>query len=320
MMLVILLVVFVSIIGIVVGTYLFVNRRRLAAAESALAQLGRTDRPQVTDARTILKDNSVSTLPALNRILSGREVSEELTMQLQRAGWTAMKPGDFLLRTAVSAVMGVVLGRFVASTLGGLVGFVLGAVVPFYLLRRAQAKRAAKFQEQLPDAIDMLVNAMRAGYSFQAAMKFIGGEMGDPLGTEFGRFYDEQRLGVEVRTALLGMQDRMDSLDLKMLITAILIQRESGGNLSEVLSNISAIMRDRARIQGEIVTLTAESKMAAKIVSAMPVVVFFAISFVNESYMAEMTASAMGWALLGVAAFIVTLGYFMMMKIAQIDI
>ena len=320
MLLLILVVVFISIVGVLVGTYLFVNRRRLTAAESALSQLSRSDRPVAADARTILKDNAVSTLPALNRILSGRDVSEELSMQLQRAGWTTIKPGDFLLRTAVAAGMGLVLGRFVGAVGGAVLGFALGAVLPFFLLKRAQAKRLAKFQEQLPDAIDMLVNAMRAGYSFQAAMKFIGGEMTDPVGTEFARFYDEQRLGVEVRTALLGMQGRMESLDLKMLVTAILIQREAGGNLSEVLSNISEIMRDRSRIQGEIVTLTAESKMAAKIVSAMPVICFVVISFINPTYMTEMTASAAGWALLGLAAFIVTLGYFIMMQIAKIDI
>jgi tight adherence protein B len=166
----------------------------------------------------------------------------------------------------------------------------------------------------------MLVSAMKAGYSFQAAMKFIGEEVKEPLGPEFARFYEEQRLGMEVRTALLALQGRIDSLDLKMFVTAVLIQRETGGNLSEVLGNIGTLMRERAALKADIETLTAESKLSARILSSLPVIVFLLVNLINRDFMAPRLASQTGVIVLVGAAFSVMLGYWSMMKIADIDI
>jgi len=193
-------------------------------------------------------------------------------------------------------------------------------MMPITLLRSKQRKRLSMFRDQLPDAIDMLVSAMKAGYSFQAAMKFIGEEVRDPLGPEFSRFYEEQRLGMEVRTALLALQGRIDSLDLKMFVTAVLIQRETGGNLSEVLGNIGTLMRERAALKADIETLTAESKLSARILSLLPVIVFILVNVISRDFMAPMLASQTGIAVLVGAAFSVMLGYWSMMKIADIDI
>lgn len=133
------------------------------------------------------------------------------------------------------------------SVLSGVLFTLLGWAAPIIWLRWRQGRRLRAFEQQLPDALDMLVGAMKAGYSFQAATQFIGEEMIDPIGLEFARFYDEQRLGIDVRTALLAMQSRLDSLDLKMFVTAVLIQRETGGNLSEVLSNLADLIRSASR-------------------------------------------------------------------------
>jgi tight adherence protein B len=193
-------------------------------------------------------------------------------------------------------------------------------MIPVWWLTSKQKKRISLFRDQLPDAIDMLVSAMRAGYSFQAAMRFIGEEVAAPLGPEFMRFYEEQRLGMEVRTAMLALQSRIDSLDLKMFVTAILIQRETGGNLSEVLGNIGTLMRERAALKADIETLTAESKMSARILSALPLVVFVLINLINSNFMKPMLSSQIGIIVFVVAAFMVMAGYYTMMKIADIDI
>jgi len=191
---------------------------------------------------------------------------------------------------------------------------------PFLWLRWKQKKRMNAFAEQLPDAIDMLVSAMKAGYSFQAATQFIGEEMIDPLGAEFSRFYDEQRLGIEVRTALYNLQNRMDSLDLKMFVTAVVIQRETGGNLSEVLSGLADLIRGRMAIKGHIDTLVAEPKMSAKFLAAIPLIVFLLISAINPSFMQPMLASDGGRLMLGAAVVSVIIGYMVMMKIADVDV
>ena len=130
----------------------------------------------------------------------------------------------------------------------------------------------------------------------------------------------EVAFGMEVRTALLALQTRIDSIDLKMFVTAILIQRETGGNLSEVLGNIGTLMRERAALKADIETLTSESKMSARILSALPVVVFVLINLINADFMKPMLSSSTGIIVFVSAAFMVMMGYYTMMKIADIDI
>jgi tight adherence protein B len=232
-----------------------------------------------------------------------------------------MTPGSFMLRLSISAVAGLVLSRMISTALvTPVIGVLLGAALPLLWLRSKQRARLKTFQEQLPEAIDMLVSAMKAGYSFQAAMKFIGEEVTVPLGPEFARFYEEQRLGMDVRTALIELQQRIDSLDLRMFVTAVLIQRETGGNLGEVLEKISGLMRERAAIKGEIESLTAESKLSAKILGGLPFVVFGAVNLLNPGFMRPMMQTWYGpWVMFG-AACSVFMGYSMMMKIADVDV
>jgi len=317
--LLILAAVFLGTVGVLIGGYLYVNRQRLSAADAAMRRLRERDGNTPASARSIIRDANVSDLPALDRLLAGRGITSWIAEQIQRAGDNGT-PGAFVLRVIVFTVLGYLIGWIFRGSIVGLLGAVLGFMMPITLLRSKQRKRLSMFRDQLPDAIDMLVSAMKAGYSFQAAMKFIGEEVRDPLGPEFSRFYEEQRLGMEVRTALLALQGRIDSLDLKMFVTAVLIQRETGGNLSEVLGNIGTLMRERAALKADIETLTAESKLSARILSLLPVIVFILVNVISRDFMAPMLASQTGIAVLVGAAFSVMLGYWSMMKIADIDI
>jgi tight adherence protein B len=182
------------------------------------------------------------------------------------------------------------------------------------------ARRKKKFEDQLPDAIDMIVNAMRAGFSFQAALKFVGDEVPSPLGEEFTRVYDEQRLGSDVRSALLAMQERVDTLDAKMLVTSLLIQRETGGNLSEVLSGLASLIRDRGSLRGQVDTLTAEPKFAGRVLALLPVIAFFLFSYLNKPMMIPMMTTRTGQYILLYAGLSIAAGYLVMMKIADIEL
>ena len=317
--LLILAAVFLGTVGVLIGGYLYVNRQRLSAADAAMRRLREREGNTPASARSIIRDANVSDLPALDRLLAGRGITSWIAEQIQRAGDNGT-PGAFVLRVIVFTILGYLIGWIFRGSIVGLLGAVLGFMMPITLLRSKQRKRLSMFRDQLPDAIDMLVSAMKAGYSFQAAMKFIGEEVRDPLGPEFSRFYEEQRLGMEVRTALLALQGRIDSLDLKMFVTAVLIQRETGGNLSEVLGNIGTLMRERAALKADIETLTAESKLSARILSLLPVIVFILVNVISRDFMAPMLASQTGIAVLVGAAFSVMLGYWSMMKIADIDI
>jgi tight adherence protein B len=311
--------VFLGTIGLLVGTWTFLNRSSLTASDSALERLREVEQAQDA-ARNILRDESVSSLPGLDRLLGGRDITQRLTVKLQSAGME-MTPGSFVLGMGISALLMMVIGRWMTnSIIGAAIGTGIGLVVPVYWLGMKETKRLFLFQEQLPEAIDMLVSAMRAGYSFQAAMKFIGEEVPAPLGPEFARFYEEQRLGMEVRTALLALQERVNSLDLRMFVTAILIQRETGGNLSEVLGKIATLMRERSALKGEIRTLTAESKLSARILGGLPFVVFGAVNLLNPGFMRPMMATSYGPWVFFAASLSVMFGYWIMMQIADIEI
>jgi tight adherence protein B len=318
--LLVLAAVFIGTVGVLIGGYLFINRRTLAQADAALERLRERDRQTPDSVRSILRESNVSDLPALDRLLAGRGITAIVAEQLQKAGLEQMTPAAFILRVAIATFLGFALGSLYRGPVVGALGGVIGFVAPVWWLTSKQKKRISLFRDQLPDAIDMLVSAMKAGYSFQAAMRFIGEEVAAPLGPEFMRFYEEQRLGMEVRTAMLALQTRIDSLDLKMFVTAILIQRETGGNLSEVLGNIGTLMRERAALKADIETLTSESKMSARILSLLPLVVFILINLINSNFMKPMLSSRIGIMVFVSAAFMVMAGYYTMMKIADIDI
>ena len=315
--LLVLLAVFVATIAVLVAAYMFINRRRIEAANDALSRLAVTEEER--RAISILKGAQAGGAGLLGRLLTGRSYTESLAEELRRTG-SSMSPANFVQVCLIAIVSGVGLGILAGSTVFAGVFGALGIVIPFLWMKRRQRKRLEAFQAQLPDAIDMLVSAMKAGYSFQAAMNFIGDEMPAPLGPEFSRFYDEQRLGIDVRSALLSLQTRVESMDLKMFVTAVLVQRESGGNLGEVLANISDIMRERFALEGELVTLTAESRLSARILALLPLLVFIGMFALNPAFMRPMLQQTAGQLMLVLAGVSVALGYFVMVRIADIDV
>jgi tight adherence protein B len=315
MQIIVLAAVFLATLGVIVGAYLFANRSALAEADAVRSRLhGDT---LISGPQTILKDDAVSTVPFLDRLLKGRDVTGIIEVRLQRAG-SVQKPGVFLLFSALLAVVGLALG----ARAGFLVSILLAAIlgfIPWVWLGHVQRRRIAAFDAQLPEALDMMSNAMKAGYSFQAAAKFISEELGAPIGTEFGRFYDEQRLGIDVRNALGAMHERIDSLNLKMFVTAVLIQRETGGNLTELLGNLGTLMRDRVALRGQIETLAAEPKLSGRFLSLLPVLMFVSFSSLNPAFVTPFRSSTIGHYLLAGGAISCIIGYMMMMKMARID-
>ena len=311
--------IFFAVMAFVVGGYVLLNRRTLEAAEVARSRLRVADGGGQAAAWRLLKDERISDVPFLNRLLSGKEWVDGLTIQLTRAG-SELKPVTFLMIILLSGFVGTLLGGKI-NGLSAIFFMVAGWIAPFMWLRWRQKKRIRDFEQQLPDAIDMLVSAMKAGYSFQAATQFIGEEMIPPLGPEFARFYDEQRLGMDVRSALVGMQARVESLDLKMFVTAVLIQRETGGNLGEVLSNLADLVRQRIAMRGQIQTLIAEPKLSARFLAVLPVVVFLILSAVNPHFFDAMLAEgSIGRAVITATAISVVIGYMIMMRIADVDV
>jgi tight adherence protein B len=312
-----LVVVFIATSGLIVGGYVFLTRRRLAREESARRRLSEPI-GMPGDVR-LLRHETVSAIPLLDTMLRNVPGTRNLNRALRTAG-SPMSPSALLLMAGVLAAAGFYIGRLQGSGLLSLVGVGTGIIAPYIYLRWQQARWLRKFESQLPDAIDMITNALRAGYAFQGAMELVGQEIAEPLGSEFAQFYEEQNLGMDVRTALLALQNRVPSLDLKMFVTAVLIQRESGGNLSEVLENIAGVIRSRFRIMGEVRSLTAQVRLSAKILGLLPIVVVIMITMVNPEFIAPLFDETVGRILLASAAVSQCIGFIAMWKLSDIEI
>lgn len=318
----ILVSVFVGALLLVVGGFVFVNRRRLAAADAVRVRLGgsgsgggilRGDSPI-----SILRDSRVSDIPVLEQLLSGRGAAFWLERQIAQAG-SKQRPGEVVMFMLLSAMVGLTVGQWMAGGLFGLVGLVLGVPVPILVLRQRQKMRKNRFTQQLPEALDLLINALKAGYSLQAAIEFAGRETAAPLGVELVRFHDESRLGIDVRTALVALQERVGTEDVRMFVTSLLLQRETGGNLTELLGNIASLVRQRLAFQGQVETLTAEPKLSAYILTALPFLVAGAISIMSPGYMKPLFETALGHQIIAYCLVSMAVGFFIMMRIADLD-
>jgi tight adherence protein B len=317
MQLLILAAVFFGLVFLIVAIYGLVNRESLEASEAAREQL-RMGGGSAATAINILRDERSSEIPFLNNLLAGRALTTSIAELLARAGST-QKVGPFILMSVAMSVGGLVIGQR-WGMIGSVLLAVAGLFAPYLWMKRKQAKREKAFEAQLPEAIDMLVNALQAGYSLQAAMDFVGRESPAPLGPEFVRFYDEQRLGMEVRMALLRFQERIGTIDARMFVTSLLIQRETGGNLGEVLTNLATLMRERVTFRMQLATLTAEPRMSARVLASLPLAVVLIISAINPSFMQPLFQTDFGHKLIAYAAASVIAGYFVMSRIANVDL
>jgi len=260
----------------------------------------------------------------LNRRVAKSSFGERIAKNLARAD-LKFKPGEFLATFVITGFAVGLLGWFFAGRdlLGGLIGAVIGLILPWVYVRRQQGQRLVKFDTQLPDMLNLMVNGLRAGYSTMQAMEAVSKELPAPICDEFRRVVQEMQLGVPMEKALDNLLRRIPSPDLDLLITAINVQREVGGNLAEILDTISFTIRERVRIKGEIRVLTTQTMYSGKMLSLMPVVVMLALYFLNREYMMEFftpEAGICGIIALSVAGLMIISGYFVMQKLSQIEV
>lgn len=195
-----------------------------------------------------------------------------------------------------------------------------GAFVPFAYLRNKRVKRIARIEEQLPDVVDVIIRALRAGHPFIEAVRLVSSEMASPVKEEFNTTFNEINYGGDVRAAMLGLLQRVPSILIMSLITAVLVQRETGGNLAEVLEKIATVIRGRFRFQRRVRTLSAEGRISAWVLTLTPFVLFVLISLVNPDYMPMLFDSPRGEDLISIAAVLIVVGVFWIKKILNIKV
>jgi len=200
-----------------------------------------------------------------------------------------------------------------------LLGIVVGMLPTFYVLR-ARANRLARLEGQLPDAIDLMGRALRAGHALPTALQMVGQEMSEPIGSEFRVLFDEINYGVSLRDAMLNLLSRVPSTDLRYFVVAVFIQRETGGNLAELLDNISAIVRARIKMMGEIRTLSAEGRLSAWILTLLPFAAGALIQIANPKFLSALWTDPLGMKLVYVALGMMVIGIWWMRKIIRIRV
>jgi tight adherence protein B len=269
---------------------------------------------------SILRDNRLSKIPLLHRLLAKTKLSRSLQKMIEQSG-AGVNAGTFVLAMASLAgllflITNVVTGNIVFA----LVAAVLGASLPYILLASKRTKRIDRFESTLPEAIDMIVDALRSGFSFESALRLVSQEMPDPLGTEFAITFEEQNLGVSFSDVLYNLQQRVPSDDLNLFATALMIHRRTGGNLAEVLSQTGATIRERYAFKGEVKSKTIHSRFSGAILVVLPVVVIGVILLLNPGYFMILIEDKTGNYLLGGAFILQLLGIWVIRRIVDIRI
>ena len=193
-------------------------------------------------------------------------------------------------------------------------------ILPFLWLLMRRKRRLKHFGAQLPEALEMLARALRAGQSLGFGFSMVANEMGPPLGKEFGRVFEEQNLGIPLEESLQGMTDRVPNLDLKFFVTAVILQRQTGGDLAEILDKIGGLIRERFRIWGQVQALTGEGRLSGVVLLALPFVLFVAVYQLNPGYISILFTDPMGKKMLAIAIVMQILGALVIRKIVNIKV
>jgi tight adherence protein B len=282
------------------------------------------------DEKEAQKDKKEESTAALtdwvNRRVERSSIGETIARNLARAD-LKFKSGEFIAFVFIlSSALGIVAFLFAGTTMitrgvSALLAAVFGIVGPIIYLRSQQGKRLTKFNSQLPDMLNLMVNGLRAGYSTMQAMEAISKEMPPPISEEFRRVVQEMQLGIPMDKALDSLIRRIPSEDLDFVITAINVQREVGGPLAEILDTIAFTIRERIRIKGEIRVMVSQVVMSGRILSGVPFAVFIILWFINQDYMGEFFSDLVcGGGPLLLGAIMIGIGYAVMMKIADIEV
>ena len=287
-------------------------RDRLSAAQ----QTPETPEP----AAALLRDEMLSRIPALDTILRRSERVSALQKMLGQ-GEVNVRAGNFLMGCAVSAVVfGLLLMVAGGNAMFGWAGGVLGFFIPYAYASHKRAKRFQRFEERFPEAIDTLARAVRAGHAFTTALEMIATEVSEPVAGEFRQLFEEQKYGFPVRDALLNLTDRVPLVDVKFFVTAVMLQRETGGNLAEILDNLSYVIRERFKILRQVRVHTAQGRLTMVLLMALPPTIVLIMMTLNPGFIRPLFTDPVGHALIVAGITLQTVGYFFIRRIIRIQV
>jgi tight adherence protein B len=260
---------------------------------------------------------------SLDSFLEGSAIQSSIQTLLQQAGlqWA---PSHLLVAMAVGAGIGGFLGYLLQPLGFVLLGvfafaFVLGGL-PYFYVRHKRNSRLKELEEQLPEALDFLARSMRAGHAFSISLEMIGTEMPDPMGQEFRALFAEHNLGAPIEAAMANFGKRVPLLDVRLFISSVALQRQTGGNLSEVLTRLAFLIRERFRLRGQVKAASAHGRLTSAVLTILPIVMIFLLTFVAPDYLPTMLKDPDGKYMIIAAVIFQVLGYIIMRKIVNIKV
>lgn len=258
-------------------------------------------------------------VPAVDRVLSRMRAGSWLARLIEQSG-TRTTPGTIVMISLALAAMCGLLALMFARQIAVPFAGAAGAFMPFGWLMHRRTARRKRFEEQFPEALDLLSRAIRAGHAFQTAMGMAADELPAPVGPEFKKTFDQQNFGLPLRDALNGLSERVPLLDVRFFVTAVLIQRETGGNLSEILDNLAHVVRERFKILRQVRVHTAHGRFTGYVLLALPAFLAVALSFLNKEHMEPLFREHMGQMMLMGGIVLQSIGFLWIRKVIKIEV
>jgi len=275
---------------------------------------------QVPADAAFLRDEVLSRIPAFDNYLRRSERVSELQKTLEQ-GNIDVRAGNFIMLCVISVFVFAAIAFIVGGNLlFGWVGALIGFFIPYAYASHRRTKRFQKFEEKFPEAIDTLARAVRAGHAFTTAVEMIANEVSEPVAGEFRQLFEEQKFGLPVRDALLNLTDRIPLVAVKFFVTAVMLQRETGGNRAEILDNLSYVIRERFKILRQVRVHTAQGRLTMVLLMALPPTIVVVMQILNPGFIQPLFSDPWGHVLIVAGISMQTVGYFVIRKIIRIQV
>jgi tight adherence protein B len=296
----------------------YMAQRRLDARLGELTPM--SDETSSEDGGDLVKERHQGPLPSLDRLATGTMRGLSLTKWVDQSGVRISLSGLLIASIACAAGLGFIVAAISRVQAGWILGGGIGLITPFVYVKVKRTRRLRKFEEMFPEALDLVSRALKAGHAFATGLKMVADEMPEPVGPEFRKTFDEQNFGLPLKDALTNLTERMPLLDVRFFSTAVLIQRETGGNLSEILENLSHVVRERFKILRQVRVYTAHGRLTGYVLLALPAFLSIALMFINPEHMQLLFTHPIGRMMLMGAVVMQTIGYFWIKQVVKIEV
>ena len=271
-------------------------------------------------AAQMLREKYLRNLNPLERKLETLPGMNQLALLIEQSGRNTPAHRLLLLSIVIGLAGAAITWYITENILVGLIAGLLLAAIPYLKINFDRSKRLVRFEEQLPEAMDIMVRALKAGHPFSETLKLVAEEMDKPISTEFGITFADINYGLDVKQAFLNLLERVPNITLMTVVIAVIVQRETGGNLAETLANISSIVRGRFRFQRKVRTLSAEGRMSAWVLAMIPFVLFMGLMVTSPGYLTPLISDPAGMKIISIAFVMIVIGIFWLRRIIRIEI